>query len=371
MAKLTERIFRATVLTPVHIGSGERLAPEDYLLDDKTNRLVRLRTSALLGDLPEVERRQLERWLLEGSFDKAWECLRKRGVDRKYWAWEVAVGKESAGELKEAVQAPERRRGEFLALLRNPYTGAVVIPGSALKGAIRTALLNACVSNPPAGSEAQLRRRIEEAKREGRNRAWQELESAGFRYDRERTETDPMRMVHVADAEVPASAVRVDRAVIVNRQGQEMRASKIQVHVERLWSQADGGDGARFPVRIALDEERLRDPRVRRLFNVFFDWRFLEGACNFFFMTRWSEEAGAFARVKEAVGEVPPLHKGEILLRVGRYCHFESLSVDDYREGWNAQRKAPIKGMGSSRTLCYTAKGTLAPFGWIVLRPEG
>lgn len=367
---MAERVFRAVALTPVHIGSGERLAPEDYLLDEKANRLVRLRTGALLADLSEAERRQLEQMLLGNRFREARGLLRRRGTDPKYRAWEVAIGRESMEELKAAVESPELRRGEVLALPRNPYTGAVVIPGSAVKGAIRTALLNACVNNPPARLKQEVKRRIEEAKRERLQKAWQELESAGFQYDRARTESDPMRLVHVADADVGPEAVRVDRAVIVNRAGEEAPAEGIQLHVERLASRADGGGAAEFRVRIGLEEERARNPRVKKLFALPLTWDFLEAACNSFFDGRWREEAGPFAAVRRAVGVAPQLRKGEILLRVGRFCHFESLSVDGYRQGWNAQGRRPILGMGSSRTMCHTAAGGLAPFGWVLLRPE-
>jgi CRISPR-associated protein Csm5 len=367
---LAERVFEAEALTPVHVGSGERLAPEDYLLDEKRNRLVRVRTGALLADLGEQERRRLEDLLRDNDFRGARQLLATRATDRKYWAWEVAVGGESLLELKQAVAEPERWTGEVLALQRNPYSGAVIVPGSAIKGAIRTALLSACLANPPAGGKQQVRQKIMEAKKEGLNKAWQVLESVGFQYERSRTEADPMRLIRVADAEVRPEAVRVDRAVIVDREGSETQAARIQMHVERLVSRADGGERARFTVKIGLAEELLGDRRVKELFGVRFGWGFVERACNWFFGGRWREEAKTFAAVGRAVGAEVKLRQGEILLRVGRFCHFESLSVEEFRQGWDARRGQPIRGMGSTRTLCYTARGSLAPFGWILLRPE-
>jgi CRISPR-associated protein Csm5 len=352
------------------VGSGERLAPEDYLLDEKRNRLVRVRTGALLGELGEAERVRLDGLLRANDFRGARQLFEARAKDPRYRAWEVAVGKESVPELQVAFQNPERWTGEVLALQRNPYSGAVIVPGSAIKGAIRTALLSACVANPPAERKQQVRQKIMEAKKEGLNKAWQVLESVGFQYERSRTEADPMRLIRVADAEVRPEAVRVDRAVIVDRQGSATRAGNIPRHVERLASELDGGEGARFTVKIGLAEELLGDRRVKELFGVRFGWGFVERACNWFFGGRWREEAKTFAAVGRAVGAEVKLRQGEILLRVGRFCHFESLSVDGFREGWDARRRQPIRGMGSTRTLCYTARGSLAPFGWILLRPE-
>jgi CRISPR-associated protein Csm5 len=57
-----------------------------------------------------------------------------------------------------------------------------------------------------------------------------------------------------------------------------------------------------------------------------------------------------------------------MLLRVGHFSHFESLSVDELRRGWNARKKEPITDMGSTRTRCVMEKGKDAmPFGWLML----
>ena len=60
-----------------------------------------------------------------------------------------------------------------------------------------------------------------------------------------------------------------------------------------------------------------------------------------------------------------------LLLRVGRFSHFESLSVDNLRQGWNVQARKSITE-GSSRTLCRCrpnpdGAGTALPFGWLLL----
>ena len=60
-----------------------------------------------------------------------------------------------------------------------------------------------------------------------------------------------------------------------------------------------------------------------------------------------------------------------LLLRVGRFCQFESLSVDGLRQGWNIQKKQWINE-GSSRTLCRAraeneGRSMPVPFGWLLL----
>jgi CRISPR-associated protein Csm5 len=57
-----------------------------------------------------------------------------------------------------------------------------------------------------------------------------------------------------------------------------------------------------------------------------------------------------------------------VLLRVGRYSHFESLSVDELRQGYNIQARMAISGMGATRTRCVMENGKPPmPFGWLLL----
>jgi CRISPR-associated protein Csm5 len=56
------------------------------------------------------------------------------------------------------------------------------------------------------------------------------------------------------------------------------------------------------------------------------------------------------------------------LLRVGHFSHFESLSVDELRKGYNIKKREPITDMGSTRTRCLMENGKPAmPFGWLML----
>jgi CRISPR-associated protein Csm5 len=60
-----------------------------------------------------------------------------------------------------------------------------------------------------------------------------------------------------------------------------------------------------------------------------------------------------------------------LLLRIGRFSHFESLSVDELRQGWNVQASRPITGMGATRIRCAMENDKPAmPFGWLLLTLE-
>ncbi|HPU74475.1 MAG TPA: type III-A CRISPR-associated RAMP protein Csm5 [Bryobacteraceae bacterium] len=360
------RRFRLRPLTPVHIGGKERLAPEDYVLDGDV--LVRLKVSSILSALSPELRRSFEREIDAGRLRPAQEIVgnfwrRLPPSERpKFEQYRTRVGEGAREELRQLVARPERS-GEVAALPRNPYTGDVVIPGSAIKGAIRTALVSMRVNG-------EAKEAFERAASNQPNKRARVLEETAFGYRSSATESDPLRLLKVSDASWPAAAVRVDRATL-HKLGNGGREN-VPIYLERLECRADGVSPPECEVTISLREEAALTPAERCLFRVLFDWDKLFLACGAFFVGRLQAEGHRFEEVRRFAGEWWPSQQEVntgLLLRVGRYCHFDSLSVDGFREGWNAQRREPIREIGSTRTLCETAGGKRLPFGWVLLEP--
>lgn len=354
------RQFRLVALTPVHIGTGETITPEEYFITGG-GQLVRINLAKLLMEWPEQARRRFEQLIEANQLAQARGMLHEAAARPGYELYRVAMGQAAQSELRGA--DPAQRRAEVHVFLRNLHAGKVVVPGSAIKGAIRTAIVNAGA----AWLEPEEKRRVKTQLDDPRARAaaWTVLEELALGYERERTERDPLRMLHVSDGELEAGAARVDRAVVVDREGREIGRG-IQLHVERLLSRVDRKEPPGCAIRVGL----ARGPRGG---HARLDWKFLTDACNQFFLNRYREELGhfSFLRGRQWVPEAGKFPAGAILLRVGRFSHFESLSVDELRSGWNQQRGKPIEGMGSSRTLCVLDNGVRAPFGWVLLEPAG
>jgi CRISPR-associated protein Csm5 len=368
--------FRAVALTPIHIGSGETIAPEDYLIQG--DRLIRFNPHAVLRDMSVGERRAYEQRLERNDFQAAQEILRKACNVKKHARYTAALGGVARGELTDLIARPNRRcevHFEVHLLQRNPYDGSVVLPGSSLKGAIRTAVINACAQRDP---------RVLEAVRQpqDRKRKWRVLEEESLGFRMKDTQSDPLRLLKVADARIPADQIQVDRARLVKRGALDRSAGRIQMYFERLLARSDGGPAKPFDVAIEFLDEHLRHPKVSALFRCDISWDFVREACLSFYRRRMEAEMNHFfgtdERVEARYGVASLLKKEEqgkgikdrgFLLRVGRFSHFESLSVDGVREGWNAQKKRSITGMGATRTLCASMNGKDVPFGWLLLMP--
>jgi hypothetical protein len=183
----------------------------------------------------------------------------------------------------------------------------------------------------------------------------------------------------------------------------------MQIHVERLASIADAGEFSAKPFRIAIsapDGEAIRERRVaagpraegegnvsraipRRSPNL----DELRQAINAHHTAIWFYERGRFylgTRTDRLMDELllafgfpevreklePALDaKGAWLLKLGRYGHFESKSIEV--EGRRYGERAPRQGRpaefmfeGGSRTVARDAAGRFLPFGWVMLFPE-
>jgi len=355
---MDERVFRFTPLTPVHFGAGEAITPEEYKIENNT--LVRFNPHAIIAAWNPVMRQRFERAIEANNLEEARRLLHEAARDRRFELYRAAVGQAALAEF----ERPSRdiRRGDIQVLFRNLHAGKVVVPGSAIKGAIRTAIVNALAASLEDPAKQQIRAALERQ----RDRAWEVLEARTLEYERNQTELDPLRGLRVSDGELPPEAVRVDRVLVQNRSGRQNQARGIQVHVERLLSRADGIKPPSCLIRIALAEEWTRD---RRTGLKPLGWEFVVQACNYFFARRYQEEVAQFSFLEGREWVPAQLPEGAILLRVGRFSHFESLSVDGLRSGWNAQRRRPIEGMGSSRSLCMLDRGVAAPLGWVLLEP--
>ncbi len=134
--------FTATPLTPIHIGNGEVLAPEDYLLGGDT--LMRFNRSGVLRDMQPTVRRELEAALDRNNFTEVQELIRSACDSQRHVLSRIGISDASRNDLQMLIKSPESaaRKREVHSFVYNPLNGKPYIPGSSIKGAIRTALVN-------------------------------------------------------------------------------------------------------------------------------------------------------------------------------------------------------------------------------------
>jgi CRISPR-associated protein Csm5 len=373
---MTTIVMTAIPLTPIHVGDGTTIGPESYVIDgqslrrfEPTEALRSMTPGQVCGYLAAIDR---------GALREAERALRA-AAPRAGAA--IALAASSATELGRAQDASLTRSGDVHPMVRS--AGRPYLPGSSIKGAIRTALANHFLG-AQAGAAGD-RWSHEEAMR------------AALALARHDTADDPLRFVSVGDVMLPEGSTRIDRVEIIVRPGRkEPPANKIQMHYERLLSGADTKGLKGVPtlkLELGIDEsasdaaaEAMRARAGLRIGRRI-DRAVLFDAVNRFHWQRWVADKDAYfsdpaslermnailrhVRVGAAMmdSKGPVGSQRYLLLRVGRFGHFESKSLDKIRRGYFPQRKGDRPGRpgeeGGTRSV-VRIDGAPIPFGWLL-----
>jgi len=394
--------LRAWPLTPVHIGTGEELSPESFRLDG--DRLKRFNPFGALARASEAEREQYRKLLKGGDYVGAQKHLaRLAGGEANASEVGILVSADSRRDLERVLDGQSLGKGGVRPMIRGGE--CPILPGSSLKGALRTAWIAAHVNE---GQGREIARAIDGTRTK---RAHEALNRTALEMDGATLEQDPFRDLALADAAIPAGRTRFDRATLgkLDKDRPALNFGEtggIQMHVERLESLADGEPVEPLTIDIDVISAQETEARgrqgVRRgkriVPKTVIDASALWGAANRFHADLWLYERGRF--YGDAAGQALDRLlaafglKGEssladqlaaaglVLLRVGRYAQFESkavkvggerhgLKIKTFSRQTRVENPARLIDEGGTRTAVQVADGLYAPFGWLILALPG
>ena len=376
---MTRVTLRMVPLTPIHIGDGTEWRPDEYYIDEADagppndeseekieeartaapTMLCRFDQQAAIRAMTTAQRSRFATVLDGNDLSGAATVLREAG--RNHTLERIPLSAASAMDLRKAMKNPEHG-GAVKPFIRSG--GRPYIPGSSIKGAFRTALASAALP------------------RDQRNRdqlTHEEALVAAFGLERGKTETDPLRFLSVSDAMLPEGATLIDKTQII-KLGGTPASRGIQMHYEVVPGRATRPDS-----RITWDLTILLDSRS--------PWTRVEvfRETSRFHWTIWQEERNRFfhglpntitamdrllktVKVGNAtMAECGPMAAPNyLLLRLGRFGHFESKSLEGVRRGYFPQpknlvdQKPQAGAWGTTRTITRDAKGNPIPFGWVI-----
>ncbi|MBM3522365.1 MAG: type III-A CRISPR-associated RAMP protein Csm5 [Alphaproteobacteria bacterium] len=344
--------LHAVAVTPVHVGDGSTWTPETFRLEG--DELVLFEPSAVLAAMDAAQRKGFTAAIDRGQLHQAQQILHG-GVRPEHVHGRVGVSSPSRAEIDKAIADPARA-GRVHPFIRS--SGRPFLPGSAVKGAMRTAILSTR-TQPELGELAPwLANERTDGARTGRLSSRLQARILDLQDGPRATDSDPFRFVAVADAALPDRTTRIDRVFNRRRDGTN---NDMQMHFETLRT------GTMFAIELAADDDRARRAGERDRAKaprrpVGLDE--LLAAVDGFYRGRWNAEAERFFD-----NRVPPAATDRggnaMLVRVGRFSHFESASIDGLRRGWNVKARTP---MDAGTTRAVTLDGDEAvPFGWILL----
>lgn len=144
--------YRLEVLTPVHIGSGQKLLPADYILDPETQEVIRVDLNALFSDRSFPVGRFIAA-IKEPGFSLQRKFYQS---GRMYPLYRLAAA-ETLNELNQHIGRPAGAILEHIKEAGQPY-----LPGSSLKGALRSLVVRYLIAQNPDPYEKRLRQNLQD-----------------------------------------------------------------------------------------------------------------------------------------------------------------------------------------------------------------
>ncbi len=363
MKTVTEKkIFKCFLktLSPVHVGCDEVYEPTGFSVDERAQQLVVFDPLNFISNLDEQDKSRFSEICSKGTVSSILEIfkfLNNQTAEGRMVAvcpdflghYNRTLSMSVANEKKVQQELNDFRipRTAFRALDQRPY-----IPGSAVKGALRTAYLNGVTGNKPVPLP------------KGR-RAAAELEKKLLKYDN--IPGDPFRLVKVSDfqpvGDVPAKVVY---GVNVKKKKSDKDARGLPLLFEVVLP------GTLFQGVISV-EAPLAGSKIKQ--PVAFERLFANSEK--FYRKERNREAVELSRTGAMADEYKVDDGNEsaaVLIRIGRHSGAESVTVDGYRNirimlgpGKNKYEDHATTVWMASDIRRPKLKKILQPFGWLKL----
>ena len=367
--------YQLKTITPVHIGTGETLTQIDGFYDN--GRWHRIDIDAVLAAVPESELNRLTIAMGQRNFQ---------------WGGYLPTNQSSA---RYALPCPEDPRETEIREMIKDIFNRPMIPGSSIKGAIRTALLWDLIGDDNKEAQNDLKEQLQ--RRSNRSWAGQPIERGALGKD---PNHDLMRVVQVSDtAPVPIEALEMGVAwtVTLNRDGELVQKREGNREYKTFAEQICAEQTLDFSIKIdkslfrqcEKDELGYSDRQEQVLCEE------LAEACNFVAKGLADAEAGFFDAyyLDEIVNfydallqRIEDLPDGAFVLPIGWGTGYraktvtELLTSDDddlmnlrkhYRLGESRSRRGDYHPkFPKTRRVLYDRQRPKSPLGWVQITPS-
>ena len=344
---MTEQLehYRANfhILSPIHIGTGQELDPFSYVIRNNTLLLVDL----VKWMETYSERGEIERLMESDSFAIVRSFIAEKFDNPDAVLCDIPVDNPKLIESYQTAIKEKNPRNQVLIspTIRNEISQEAYIPGSSIKGAIRTAIANEFVKPAKVTSKDAYRSDYE-------------VKIFG------KIKDDPMKWLKLADVSLGKRST-----VIVEAKEYPLNPNKPLTpkgHMEVSISECHTGEPAVYPLKLNMAAFNLHGKTV--------DLPFLIESLNRFYVPKYEEEYHKFYKGQtppDIDQAIAPMHKvvsnlktNEALMRLGHFSHVECMTLDGVRSPKTrlGRDRKPLP-WGKTRTLV----NGIYPFGWVKL----
>jgi CRISPR-associated protein Csm5 len=241
------------IVTPVHIGTGEDISPLEYVI--KNGVLYRIESDDLISKLNEEQLKRFYSYIENNKFVELRNVI-VENFDEKFARYKVGVTNSIAEKYEKSINDVKNQ------LLVSPFIRSVLdfkpyLPGSSIKGAIRTAIINDIIQEKikTEGKKAK------ELQRELLNKKHWELELVDAVVESRRgnqtdARRDPFRVLKISDVYLSDEFFQVGEVLNarVNEKRGKVETVKIQMFKEVLLGEVNLNREVEFEGEIRIDE---------------------------------------------------------------------------------------------------------------------
>ncbi len=351
------------IQSPVHIGCDEVYEPTGFVLDRSGPALVIFDPTSFISGLSPEDRAKFSAICKQGTVGSLLEVFRFLRSHPPAGGRRVDVCQGFEGHYQDVLKLDEKKvnqelnRFQIMRTAFRPYDGRPYLPGSAVKGALRTAWLN-LMAREKAGLPTP------RPTNDKRNKPNLELERALMDQRDWHLEYDPFRLVKVSDFQpVGETPAKVVYAVNWSKKPEKGAGKGPYQILEVILP------GAEFVGSISIQTPPpgcgiLRAPGLEDL------WRALG-----FYAEEKKRENSELARLGALTQNAPGLNASR-QLRLGRHSGAECVTIEGHRNILIMKGKGQKPGFSKTGafTLWLAAESSkpdncrfLQPFGWAAL----
>jgi len=330
------------VISPIHIGCGEVYEPTGFIIDEKSRKMIVFDTVSFLTDLDKKDKQRFSEICLKGTISSLLEIykfLRGRRVQGRsvniceglveHYKKTLSIPLKDTRRIQQELNKFEIERTSFLTNAEKSY-----IPGSSIKGALRTAYLNMISKGKNISAK--------EHRKSGKN--LEELLLRG-RFSR-----DPFRMVKVSDFR-PTANVKTRIAYAINQK--KYKYSGTARGPYQILEVIEPGSTFYGVVEVCFPENGagIKNP---------IELDVLLKSANEFYKKQKQRETEELKHISLHDIEAP--ENRSYLLRVGRHSGVESITIAKYRVS-----DATTDAWLASEFSKVTPEQNFWSFGWVYL----
>jgi CRISPR-associated protein Csm5 len=390
---MVRRFYKITPITGVHIGTGEELSPLDYkiVIDDTGSKQVYWKFS---GD-------KIIQRLTETGNEKAMEDFNSACEDKTliklYDFFRDNCAVEDVDYSCEITNGLHLNTGKVLPMYHTEGKPNPVIPGSSIKGAIRTALLNSYLNDLSKEEVYQFMLNDFENEKKSKNKfdkfeEKMQTKLLNFKEDNKPKDAkkDPFRAISISDCSFEAEGAQLVGGLdlVPYRQKGSLKPKKdSQIQAEILKGKLLDGNATSeicisinnnlqetpFPPKKPFFQKTPFPQKTEKYIIKKIEFDDIRKCCNYFYWREFLKEYNEFYReINDKTGnliielkkklEEAVNSKDSFIIRVGRWSQIEFVTFEK-------KFRQPIinNGRQGSKRRLFDYNGKYAPLGWCIL----